>query len=176
MVLILIAVALIAFIGFGLSRASRLKTINITKNVTIKGELKEVFDMVRLLENFPKWSPFLEADPTQTYAIKGRDGTIGAQYHWEGNKGKDLGYQEIVKIEDGAFIGMVCKIQKPFKATPSFDYSFSRTTNGVQVTQDFMLESSLGDAFFMWLFGARKDMEKMNQRGLTLLKKAIEQE
>ncbi|MEM1336400.1 MAG: SRPBCC family protein [Bacteroidota bacterium] len=176
MILTLIAVALIAFIAFGLRRANGLKTITITKQVTVKGELKEVFDMVRFLENFPKWSPFLEADPSQTYSIEGTDGTVGAQYHWEGNNGKDLGYQELVKIEDGAFIGMVCDIQKPFKAHPTFNYSFSQTANGIQVTQDFTLQSSLGDAFFMWLFGAKKDMEKMNQRGLVLLKKAVEQE
>ncbi|MEO0902223.1 MAG: hypothetical protein AAFY00_09440, partial [Bacteroidota bacterium] len=118
--------------------------------------------------------PFLEADPTQKYEVKGVDGTIGAQYHWEGNKGKDLGYQEIIKIEEGRFIGMKCTIQKPFKADPTFDYTFSQTADGILVTQDFNLESSTSDAFFMWLFGAKKDMEKMNQRGLDLLKKALE--
>ena len=112
---------------------------------------------------------------TQKYEVKGVDGTIGAQYHWEGNKGKDLGYQEIIKIEKGRFIGMKCTIQKPFKADPTFDYTFSKTAEGIIVTQDFNLESSMGDAFFMWLFGAKKDMEKMNQRGLDLLKKTLEE-
>ncbi|MEM8847435.1 MAG: SRPBCC family protein [Bacteroidota bacterium] len=175
MILTVLAIALVGFIIFGLVNANTLKKINITKSVTIKNELNEVFDMVRLLENFPKWSPFLEVDPTQKYKVKGADGVVGAQYHWEGNGGKDLGYQEIVKIEEGRFIGMMCNIQKPFKAKPTFDYTFSQTPNGVLVTQDFNLESSLGDAFFMWLFGAKKGMEKMNQRGLDLLKKASEE-
>ncbi|TAH09219.1 MAG: hypothetical protein EAZ13_00250 [Sphingobacteriia bacterium] len=130
--------------------------------------------MVKYLKNFPKWSPFLVQDPNQKYEVKGIDGTIGAQYHWSGNKGKDLGFQEIVKIEEQKFVGMKCDIQKPFVAKPIFDYSFSETANGIEVKQDFKVESGLVEAFFMWLFGAKAGMEKMNQQGLDLLKKVVE--
>ena len=174
MILITIGIALAIFVTFALYNARKLKHIHISKSIVIKEELPEVFDMVLYLENFPKWSPFLEADPSQKITVKGSDGTIGAQYHWEGNKGKDLGYQEIVKIQKERFIGMKCDIKKPFTAQPTFGYSFSETTNGTKVTQEFNLDSSMGDAFFMWLFGAKKDMAKMNQRGLELLKQAME--
>jgi hypothetical protein len=132
--------------------------------------------MVRYLKNFPKWSPFLAQDPSQKYEVKGTDGTVGAQYHWDGNRGKDLGYQEIVKVDTFNFVGMRCDIQKPFVAKPSFDYSFKQTAAGIEVTQDFKLQSSIVDAFFMWLFGAKSAMEKTNQDGLDLLKKAVEKE
>jgi hypothetical protein len=46
--------------------------------------------------------------------------------------------------------------------------------NGIEVKQEFKVESSLMDAFFMWLFGAKDGMEKMNQKGLDLLKLAVE--
>lgn len=174
MIITILAIALGAFITFGLYKASGLKSIQIIKTVTIKGSNQEVFDMVKYLKNFPKWSPFLEEDPTQKYEVKGIDGAVGAQYHWDGNKGKDLGFQEIKKIEEGKFIGMQCDIQKPFVATPTFDYYFKETATGIEVKQDFKVSSSLGDAFFMWLFGAKAGMEKMNQRGLDLLKKAVE--
>ncbi len=111
MILTIIAIALAKFIGFGLYKVSGLQTIQIVKSVTIKGTKTEVFDMVRYLKNFPKWSPFLAQDPSQKYEVKGTDGTIGAQYHWDGNKGKDLGYQEIVKIDTFSFVGMKCDIQ-----------------------------------------------------------------
>jgi hypothetical protein len=174
MILITIALAIVTFIGFGLYKASDLQSIQIVKSVTIKGSKQEVFDMVKYLNNFPKWSPFLAEDPSQKYEVKGTDGTVGAQYHWNGNRGKDLGFQEIVKIDEQNFIGMQCDIQKPFVAKPTFDYSFTETTNGIEVTQDFKVQSALPDAFFMWLFGAKAGMEKMNQQGLDLLKKAIE--
>jgi hypothetical protein len=174
MILSIIVIALAAFIGFGLYKANGLKSIQIVKSVTVKGKKEEVFDMVRYLGNFPKWSPFLAQDPAQKYEVKGTDGTVGAQYHWDGNKGKDLGYQEIVKIDTFKFVGMRCDIQKPFVAKPTFDYTFDETPNGIKVTQDFKVESGLVDAFFMWLFGAKSAMEKTNQQGLDLLKKAVE--
>ena len=166
--------ALAVFIGFGLYKASDLKSIQIITTTTIKSSKKEVFDMVKYLNNFPKWSPFLVQDPSQKYEVKGADGTVGAQYHWEGNGGKDLGYQEIVKIDDLSFIGKKCDIQKPFVAQPTFDYSFSENANGIEVKETFKLESALADAFFLWLFGAKAEMVKTNQQGLDLLKTAVE--
>ena len=81
MIFTIIAIALAAFICFGLYKASGLKNIQIVKTVTIKASNQEVFDMVKYLKNFPKWSPFLAEDPTQKYEVKGTDGTVGAQYH-----------------------------------------------------------------------------------------------
>jgi Polyketide cyclase / dehydrase and lipid transport len=174
MIFTIIGIALAAFIVFGLFKANGLKNIQIVKTVTIKGTNQQVFDMVKYLNNFPKWSPFLAEDPTQKYEVKGNDGTVGAQYHWNGNKGKDVGFQEIVKIEEQKFVGMKCDIQKPFVAKPTFDYYFTDTPNGIEVKQDFRVKSVITDAFFMWLFSAKSGMEKMNQQGLDLLKKAVE--
>jgi len=174
MILSIIGIALLAFVSFGLFKANDLKTIRIEKSILIKAPQEKVFDMVKYLKNFPKWSPFLAQDPGQKYEIKGTDGTIGAQYHWDGNGGKDIGFQEIVSITDQQFVGMKCDIQKPFVAKPTFDYYFSQTAEGVLVKQDFKLESGTIDAFFMWLFGAKSEMEKTNQQGLELLKKAAE--
>ncbi len=174
MIIVIVSLVILASIGFGLYRASGLQSIQIVKSVTIKGTKEEVFDMVRYLKNFPKWSPFLVQDPGQKYEVKGTDGAVGAQYHWDGNKGKDLGYQEIIKLDTLSFVGMRCDIQKPFVAKPSFDYSFKETPNGIQVIQDFKVESGLIDAFFMMIFGAKKGMEATNQKGLDLLKQAVE--
>jgi len=173
-IFLIIGIALVAFIAVGLYKASGLKTIQITTSTTIKGSKQDVFDMVKYLKNFPKWSPFLAQDPSQKYEVKGTDGTVGAQYHWDGNKGEDLGYQEIVKIDELNFIGKKCDIQKPFVAKPTFEYNFTETNNSITVKEDFKLESGLMDAFFLWVFGAKAEMEKTNQQGLDLLKKAVE--
>lgn len=174
MIYTIIAIALIGFIVFGMIKASSLKSLQIVKGVTIKGTKQEVFDMVRYLNNYPKWSPFLEEDPAQKYEVKGTDGAVGAQFHWDGNKGKDLGFQEIVKIDTFSYVGMRCDIQKPFVAKPTFEYHFTETSNGIEVKQDFRVDSGIVDAFFMWLFNAKAGMEKMNQRGLDLMKIAVE--
>lgn len=102
----------------------------------------------------------LAADPAQKYEVKGTDGTVGAQYHWDGNGGKDMGFQEITKIDELKFVGMKCDIQKPFTAKPTFDYYFTETSNGIEVKQVFRVKSDLVSAFFMWIFGVKSNMEK----------------
>jgi ribosome-associated toxin RatA of RatAB toxin-antitoxin module len=174
MIFTIIGTAIVLFLAFGFYKANGLKTINIVKTVTINGTKEQVFDMVKYLSNYPKWSPFLAQDPSQKYEIKGTDGAVGVQFHWDGNKGKDLGFQEITAIEPYNVIRMKCDIQKPFKAQPEFNYRFKEIGNSIEVTQDFRLESGLVDAFFMWLFSAETEMEKTNQQGMDLLKKAVE--
>jgi hypothetical protein len=172
--ILLVVLTTLGFVGFGILQAKKLQKLSITKSVVISAPQNRVFDMIRYLNNFPKWSPFLAADPSQKIKITGVDGTIGARYYWVGNGGDDVGYQEIMQIDTLGFVGMKCFIDKPFKAQPTFDYKLQRTRSGVEVTQEFYLESSLADAFFLWLFGAVKEMENTNQKGLILLKKSLE--
>ena len=173
-IIIIVSIVVLCF-GIGFYNASRLQHIHIQETVMIRAEEQKVFDQVVYLKNFRLWSPFKEADPGQKTEIKGRDGKVGAQYHWEGNNGKDLGYQEIEEIKPLRYIKMKCNIQKPFNAQPVFEYSFAKLSDGIRVTQDFYLKSGMVDAFFMWLFGAKKEMVKMNKRGMELLKIATEE-
>lgn len=174
MIIISIVTVFVLFLGFGFYNANKLQDIHIQKTVTINASEKVVFDNVLYLKNFPEWSPFLEVDPSQKTEVKGVDGKLGAQYHWNGNGGKDVGFQEIKEIKPLQYIRMECDIKKPFQAQPVFEYAFTKLPNGTRVTQDFKLKSGLVDAFFMWLFGAKSDMEKMNARGMELLKIASE--
>ena len=176
MIVSVIAAAIVLFFAVGFYNASQLTRIHISQSVTIDADQQKVFNMVRYLKNFPQWSPFLKADPGQQYEVSGTDGQVGARYHWIGSKGKDkdTGYQEIVRVEDLVYIGMKCDIQAPFEAHPSFEYRFDNSVAGVQVTQEFTMQSGLIDAFFLWLFGVKKKMENTNAEGMQLLKQAVE--
>ncbi len=176
MIAIIISIAVLFFIGLGYYNATKLQHIHIQKKIAIRANTLRVFENVQYLNNFPKWSPFYEADPDQKVYVTGNDGEEGARYHWEGNNGKDLGYQEIKQIRSLEYIKMECTIEKPFKANPTFEYSFRKQDQLIEVTQDFNLKSRKIDSFFMWLFGAKKEMEKMNSRGLELLKQVCEKE
>lgn len=170
----------ILFLGIGFLivaffNAHKLQSICIVKSVAIHGNQEEVFKMVKYLNNFPKWSPFLAQDPKQQIKITGTDGNIGAKYHWVGNQGKDVGFQVIKQINEPNTIVMECNIQKPFKAKPVFTYTFTPLEQNIQVQQMFHLKSGMVDAFFMWIFGVKKQMENTNEQGLSLLKKAIEE-
>ena len=64
MILSIIVITVIALAGIGYTNAQSLRNIHIQKQVLIDGTMEEVFEQVVLLNNFPNWSPFLEADPT----------------------------------------------------------------------------------------------------------------
>lgn len=174
MIIGIIASLLLIFFAIGFYNASKLKVIEIEKTVNINAPQQRVYEMISQLNNYPAWSPFLVQDPSQKYNVTGTDGAVGSQFHWEGNKGKDVGYQEIVKLNPGTFVWIVCNIQKPFKASPTFNYTITSHENIVTVTQNFTLKSQLTDAFFMWLFGVKKEMKATNEMGLKLLKTACE--
>lgn len=174
MIIGIIIGAIVLFLAFGFYKATTLKLIEITKKVSINAPKEEVYKLISLQNNYSKWSPFLAKDSSLQYNIKGIDGTVGTQLHWTGNKGKEVGFQEVTKLIPHEFIGMKCDIQKPFKAQPTFDYTLNQTGNSTEVIQKFTLKSELVDAFFMWLFGVKKEMETTNQLGLDLLKKAAE--
>jgi len=52
--------------------------------------------------------------------------------------------------------------------------TINQTGGGVTIVQDLSLKSGAVDEVFMWLVGGKKDIEKMNQRGLELLKITVE--
>ena len=111
---------MVAGLGISFAISQKLRNIHIQKQVLIQGSIEQVFEQVVYLNNFPNWSPFLEADPSQKIEIKGTDGQVGAQYHWLSNNGKDVGYQEIKEIKSLEYVKMDCDIQKPFVANTTF--------------------------------------------------------
>ncbi len=171
-ILLALALVFVGFLIFGFVKSSALKSLRIEKSVTIPAASEKVFEMVQYLEKFPQWSPFLAQDPGLKYNLEGVDGQPGARYHWNGRGGKDVGFQEIVEVKPHDLIRMRCDITKPFVAKPTFDYHFQPSAQGIEVKQIFQLQTDAVSAFFMWLFGAKAEMEKTNQQGLDLLKKA----
>ncbi|WP_392436607.1 SRPBCC family protein [Cruoricaptor ignavus] len=173
-ILLFLLVAIIIFLIIGFYNASKLKTIEIEKKVKVNAPQQRVYEAIADLNQYPNWSPFLAQDPSQKYEVKGNAGEVGSSYSWTGNGGTDVGIQEITKTEPNNFVGMKCDIQKPFSAKPTFDYHISQQGAQTEVTQKFRLESGLMDAFFLWLFGVKKEMAATNEQGLQLLKDYLE--
>lgn len=174
MMYIILSVLLAAIVVVPIA-SNNTKQIYLENSITINAPIERVFNQVRYLEKFPEWSPFLEIDPTQQVKVVGTDGAIGAQYHWVGNQGKDVGYQELTAIEEQVKLVFKCNIEKPYTAEPQFTYLFVPVGNTTKVIQKFELKSGTVNAIFMWVFGTKKQMQQLNTRGLQLLKASVEQ-
>ncbi|MEM6800957.1 MAG: SRPBCC family protein [Bacteroidota bacterium] len=152
------------------------KRIHIQTKTLISASPTQVYEVLKSLEQFPKWSPFLVADPNQKNYVKGRDGEIGSSFHWEGVAEKSQGYQTLAKLKENEYLRFECSIAKPFQSKPVFEYHLRQTEQGLLLRQDFELKLSGFDYFMIKLFGVKKKMSETNQLGLDRLKQYVEGE
>ncbi|WP_445725681.1 SRPBCC family protein, partial [Flavobacterium sp.] len=71
---------------------------DISRSISIKKPLPEVFSYLKLLKNQDNWSPWAEKDPNMKKTFSGVDGEIGFVSSWVGNKEVGEGAQEITGI------------------------------------------------------------------------------
>lgn len=176
-VLIIIGIALGALLiaGVVLSLVAP-KRISVTNKQFIQASKQHVFDQLRYMKNFPKWSPFLVQDPEQTFTVSGQDGEVGATYSWEGVKEKSKGSQRVAKLKSTDEVVIECNITVPFQSNPTFTYSLTEKDAGVEVVQHFDTEMPVPSNIFGLLLNLKEKISTTNQQGLVLLKQVSEKE
>ncbi len=152
------------------------KSLQVVSTQQIEASQTEAFDLLRDLERFPEWSPFVVTDPEQKNHVTGEVGQIGSIFHWEGVAEKSKGAQTLTSVSGQEYLRMECDIVKPFKGQPVFEYRIKETETGVEVTQHFEFACSGFERFMMKLFGVKKDIAETNQLGLDRLKTLLEKE
>jgi len=152
------------------------KAILIESRETIQAKPEVVYAILKSLETYPQWSPFLLSDPEQKHYITGVDGALQSTFHWEGVSEKSLGTQTLTACTEDRYLRFDCDIQKPFKGQPVFEYQLIPTEQGTEIIQKFELRLS-GFAYFMTqLFGVKKEMIATNKLGLERLKALVEEQ
>ena len=163
------------FLGLSALRAQK-RSIHIETTQHIEAEPAQVFAILKSLERFPEWSPFLVEDLEQKHHVTGVDGEVGSTFHWEGVAETSLGSQTLSAYQTASHLRFECDIQKPFAGQPVFEYALRPTENGTELIQSFDLPMG-GFAYVMTqIFGVKKKMTATNQLGLTRLKTLAELE
>jgi hypothetical protein len=150
------------------------KRITVQNTQFIKATKEQVYDQLRFMKNFPKWSPFLVQDPQQKYQVTGPDGEVGATYSWEGIKEKSKGSQRVAKLKAYEHVLIECTISAPFQSSPTFSYSLHEREGGIEVVQQFDAELPIPSNIFGLLFNLKQKISSTNQQGLILLKHVSE--
>lgn len=151
------------------------KHITVQHTIAIDAPKDEVFDQVRYFKNFSNWSPWLVTDPQQKSFVKGTDGQVGVESHWEGVAEKSKGLQTLTKMELGNSLEIQCDISQPFEAKPVFHYTFQQKGNQTIVTQTFDNDLPIPANIFGLLFNVKASISKVNELGLSRLKSFCEQ-
>jgi Polyketide cyclase / dehydrase and lipid transport len=155
---------------------SQKKVISITSQIGIKAPQSEVFALIKNLERYPEWSPFVVTDPNQKHHLTGTNGENGSTFYWEGVAEKSKGFQVLSANTNNEYLKFDCTIEKPFKGNPVFEYHFNQKDGYIEVVQDFNLHLNGFSYFMTKLFGVKEKMIASNKLGLERLKKLAEKE
>lgn len=95
--------ALVAVIGL-LSALSPTR-VAYTEEILIDAPVRDVYDDIRLQEHLMRWSAWPQ-ETKSTCTVEGPDGEIGAKTAFF-TKGKRVGHQEIVRLQQDQVVEMV---------------------------------------------------------------------
>lgn len=145
----------------------------ICREVVISRPVDEVFDYLRYLRNQENFSKFVMIDPNKKTDFRGRDGSVGSVYAWEGNQQAGKGEQEIKAIHPGQLIDIEVRFERPFKsiartpiATERITETQTKVTWGMEVRSKYPV--NLMTAMMAGVLG--KDLEV----SLATLKRILE--
>ena len=139
----------------------------VRKTVTIKAPREKVYSVVRDFQQWPRWSPWLVAEPDCPLDY----GDDGKSYRWDG-KIVGSGEMEITGEEGQDAIHCRLTFIKPWKSISKVDFTFTQREGAVETT--WRMEGSL--PFFMfWMTRSMAAFIGMDyQRGLEMLKDYVE--
>lgn len=146
---------------------SFMPTFDVSRTVPIEAPPSEIFALVRDFRNWPKWSPWLIADPRTKLDFS----DDGRRYDWDGPV-TGSGFIEVTDEREGASIDYSLTFLSPWKSTNRVGFRFTAKDGGTAVT--WSMTGTL-PWFMGWMksrmagfIGADYD------RGLNMLKDLIE--
>jgi predicted transcriptional regulator YdeE len=139
--------------------------VAVSRSQVIDAPIGNVFEVVRDFHQWPKWSPWLIADPGCQLEVK------NDWYSWEGDV-CGAGRMEVVGEEENESITYVLQFFKPFKSLADVKMTFARSKEQAEVT--WTMDSSL-PFFLFWMTKSMEGFIGMDyERGLLMLKDLVE--
>lgn len=143
---------------------------SMTRSIEIQAPLTVVFTKLTDLNEYVKWNPFPEGDPTNTTNISGTG--VGSFLVWKGEKTGE-GKMTISNIEQDQKISIKMEFFKPMPGE-GMVYWTTRTTSDSKTEMSWIFEQDL--TYFNRYFGLMMEsmMGKHFEKGLINYKNLIE--
>jgi Polyketide cyclase / dehydrase and lipid transport len=148
----------------------------IKRSITINAPAATIFEQVKQLNNFNRFSVWGAQDSTIRYTLSGTDGTPGASIAWKGNPDiSGEGKIELISLTHPHTISHIIHFSAPQKGKASSVFSIIETEkNTTTVTWYFELYTPRPKNIFNLFFNLDKEMGKDFETGLAALKIFIE--
>ena len=169
--LIVVAIALVAFVGWVQSRPGRL---HVERAARMEAPGDAVFPHLVDFRRWPAWSPYDRRDPAMQRSYEGPPSGVGAVYRWNGNADVGEGSARIVDVAPGRRVVIALDFVRPMKASNTATFTLVPDDRGTRVT--WAIDGTPG--FLAKLMGTFMDMDRMIggdfEQGLASLKGLVE--
>ena len=171
MIIVYIAIALILLVL--LIAGLMPKTYNIEKSIVIQRPVVQVMDKIGDLNNYSKWNPWQQTDPTAKSTITGTPKTSGHKYSWEGKK-VGVGSLTLRGIDE-RHIHFDLEFLKPWKSKAKDNWLFEPWGDGTETKVTWQNSGGLPWPIAS-LMGPmiNKNLNHQFEKGLSNLKKMAE--
>jgi len=148
----------------------------IEKSVMIKASPSDIYEQLKKLDHFNKFSVWAQQDSSAVYTLKGNDGTVGATSAWKGDPEiSGEGSITITALEPNKKVEHDLIFTRPRKGKAHSSFSLVETErNNTKVTWTFNLDTPRPWNIFNLFYSLDKEMGKDFETGLATLKLLIE--
>ena len=116
-----------------------------------------VYGLIADFHEWPKWSPWEDADPDLRRDYSGAASGRGAVYSWSGNRKAGKGRMEIVDVDDDRRVDLDLSFERPFTSESRISFLLTPAGDGTDVTWQMTGTRPL----LMRLAGPLLDMDKL---------------
>lgn len=147
------------------------KELAVKKSVIINAPQAAAFEGVNELTNWEHWSPWIEMDTTIRNAYNDQTSGKGASVSWVS---KESGYGKMT-ISEIYNMDTLLTVLEFEDGGATADFYFTPLDEGTEVTWDFYSEIAYPMNIMPWLFGAEGIISDAYEKGLSNLKKYVEE-
>jgi hypothetical protein len=140
-ILLGLAVALLALVGFIASRPS---AFTVQRSLTMKAKPEYIFPFVNSFYRWADWSPWTDLDPEMKRTYEGPVVGVGSVYAWSGNDKVGEGRMTLEESRKNELIRIKLEFTRPFASTSTTTLTLKPASEGSEVTwtmeghRDFM--------------------------------------
>ena len=174
LILGILALAVIAVVGFCVVVAMQPADFKITRSATFSAPPEKVFEQVNDFHKWEAWSPWAKIDPAMKTTYVGPALGVGSSYSWTGNDDVGEGKMTITQSHPNEHVAIDLEFIKPFAAKNLTEFTLKPEGSGTNVTWTMAGKNN----FIMKAFSLVMNMDKLVggdfEKGLAQLKSISE--
>ncbi|QDU79823.1 Bacterial transcription activator, effector binding domain [Polystyrenella longa] len=144
---------------------------HVTRSIEIDASPEKVFGVVSDFNTWPKWSPWLIAEPEAKVTISSESNSVGSTYAWDGDV-TGAGELQWQKLDGPNYIESEIRFLRPMKSVSKVSFNIESVGSGSRI--HWNMDGSL-PWFLFWMVGMMNGWIGSDyDRGLKMLKEWIE--